>query len=505
MASSRLEVQKIILSDKLTALINTPHVRFDEINAALDEELRTVSGGRALDQLTDFIHLVSFIKAKHFSNPIRALQLFADKETPPETRKALIKAIGMAPERDDRIYDIVCLLAQNDKLVRYFDMTHLTPLRFAMREREDSYVEEHSAWYLAFDLFGLCKKLPHELIPLVAKLLSATYPSTEDLQALELFFNYLDKFKLLQNEIIAAMLPQLKNKKSIENLQSLLIYLQQNDLLKPQILEYTLPLLHQLDALKIFFSVYSEELRSAKSCQETLEKLPPYCQLSLLEESSFDDVVTTNTPLHLAVIQRNLFSLNQALHLANAKFLLATSYDNTALVLACKLADKQSAQLILSRMRELGCDVNQADHHGMTALHWARFYHFDDLATELIAAGAKEELKATNGKNSIYFSKHQFILADFKIEGGSEIIEDNFKLHNCALTDIAFHAEKIALNLKLTNSDEVMDLYQSDERAQIRTSNRFYLFFKTFRPRLVDWLEKQREMDYQVSHQATPS
>lgn len=47
-----------------------------------------------------------------------------------------------------------------------------------------------------------------------------------------------------------------------------------------------------------------------------------------------------------------------------------------------------------------------------------------------------------------------------------------------------------------------MSLYQSDEGAQIRSSNRFYLFFKTFRPRLIEWLGKQRELDFQ-SDQAT--
>lgn len=132
MASSPFQVKKIILSDKLRTLIKTPHVCIDDINAVLDAELNTVPGGKALDQLTDFIHLVTFIRLKHFSDPIRALQIFADKNTTPETAKALVKAIRMAPAQDDKIYELICILAQNEKLARYSDIAHVTPLRFAM-------------------------------------------------------------------------------------------------------------------------------------------------------------------------------------------------------------------------------------------------------------------------------------------------------------------------------------------------------------------------------------
>ncbi|HHF7375297.1 Dot/Icm T4SS effector AnkQ/LegA10 [Legionella bozemanae] len=498
MASSQVEVKKILLSDKMIALVNKPDVHFDEIETLVGEELTVVPGGKALDQLTDFIHLVSFIKARRFSNPVLALQVFINENTSQETRKALIKAIGMAPARDDKIYELICFLAKKDTLTRYTQITHVTPLRFTTGEGELEYTEECSDWYLIFDLFGLSKSLPSELIPLIAELLTTTNPSVEDFRTLEKFLKFVERLDLLRNDIIEAMLPQLRYKNSIEKLQTFLGYLQSNDFLHPTILKHTLPLLHHLDALKIFFNAYLQELKSVGSCQETLRKLTPFCQLSLPEKGSYDDVVSTNTPLHQAIIERNLFNLEHALSLANSKLLLATSYDNTALLLACKLADKEAAKHILEKMRELKCNVNQTDHHGMTALHWARFYHFDDLSMELIEAGANEELKATNGKNCAYFVKHQFTLTDFKIEG-REIVDDFFKLKNCALTDIAFHADKIALNLKLTTSKEVMDLYHNDEIAQIRSSNRFFLFFKTFRTRLVEWLGKQRELDYQSS------
>ncbi|QLZ67902.1 ankyrin repeat domain-containing protein [Legionella sp. PC1000] len=501
MASSQVEIKKIILSDKIIALINKPDVLFDELDALVGEELQVVQGGEALDQLTDFIHLVSFIKAKQFSNPVSALRLFINENTSQESRKALIKAIMMTPARDDKIYELICFLAQKNKLARYAQITHVTPFRFSRHEGDLQYTEEYSEWYLIFDLFGLCKNLPSELIPLMAELLTTVNYSGEDLRTLEQFLKFVGKLDLLRKDIIEEMLPQLRYKKSIEKLQSFLGYLQSNDLLHPTVLKHILPLLHHLDALNIFFNVYLHELQSVGSCEETLERLNLFCRLSLPAKGSYDDVVPTNTPLHQAIIDRNFFNLNQALDLANPKLLLATSYDNTALLLACKLADKEAATHILEKMRALKCSVNQTDNHGMTALHWARFYHFDDLSRALIEAGAHEELKATNGKNCTYFAKHQFTLTDFKIEG-REIVEDFFKLKNCALTDIAFHADKVALNLKLTTSKEVMDLYQNDEMAQVRSSNRFCLFFKTFRTRLIEWLGKQRELDYQSNSPA---
>lgn len=500
MASSERNVKKILFNDKITALVNKPDVHFDEIDALLGEELSLTSPGRALEQLTDFLHLVSFIKAKRFSNPIGALRLFTDKNTNLDTRKALVKAMRLAPEQDDKIYDLICFLAQNNQLVRYSELSHVTPVRFSMDRGDSVYIEEYSEWYLIFDVFGLCKSLPHRLIPLLAELLK-TNCSGEDLLALGAFFKFIDKLGLLQKEIIEPMLPLLRYKNSIEKLQSLLTYLRDNDLLNPNILEHILPLLIHLNALKNFFAIYLNELKSIESSQDTLKILNLYCQLSVYDQDSYDDQVPTNTPLHLAIIERNPFKLQHALSMANPKFLLATSYENTALLLACKLADKEAAKHILNKMRELDCTVNHADSQGMTALHWSSFYHFDDLSMELIAAGAKEELKAANGKKSEYFAKHQFTLDDFKIEG-REIIEDFFKLKNSVLTDITFHADKIALNLKLTTSEELMSLYQSDEGAQIRSSNRFYLFFKTFRPRLIEWLGKQRELDFQ-SDQAT--
>lgn len=503
MASSQLQVKKIILSDKLTALINSPDVRFDEVDAAIDVELHNVSAGVALDQFTDFLHLASFIKTKRFSDPMRALQIYVASDTTPETRKAMIQAIRMSSASDDKIYELICLLAKKNKLERYTQITKVTPLRFTMSRGDREYTEEHSDWHLIFELFGLCKTLPPDLIPLIAELLSTAYPSAEDLQLLDNFFKFMKQVDLLRKDIIEVMLPKLKYKSELDKLQLFLSYLQSQDLLLPGVLKRTLPLLEtNLDTIKTFFNIYQDEIKAVSSRQETLEKLALFCQLSRRDMESYDDIEPANTPLHQAIIDRNHYNLNYALRMANSKLLLATSYSNTALILACKLADKEAAKQILQKMLELHCDVNQADNHGMTALHWARFYHFDDLCIELVAAGAKEELIASNGKNSTYFAKHPFTLTDFIIDGErGEIIEGSFKLRNCALTDIAFHADKIALNLKLATSKEVTRLFESSESAQIRSSNRFSLFFKAYRSRLVDWLDKQRSLE----HESSPS
>ena len=131
----------------------------------------------------------------------------------------------------------------------------------------------------------------------------------------------------------------------------------------------------------------------------------------------------------------------------------------------------------------------------MTALHWAHFYHFNDLIAELIAAGANPQLKTLSGKSPKYFSEHSFTLEDLKIEG-KDIIEDAFKLKNNALTDVAFHMDKIVCHLKLATPDEIKSLFLENESAQIRAANRFYLFFKTFRTRLIEWQGKHQHMGY---------
>ncbi|KTD05430.1 ankyrin repeat-containing protein [Legionella gratiana] len=497
MSLSESEVRKISFMDKVARLAHKPGIQVNEIEALLDEELSIVSAGKGLTLLTDLIHLVSFVTMKHFSNPISAIQLFVNENTTRETRKALITAIRMAPKEEDKIYDFICLLAQKNQLSRYTELARVSPLRFYISE-EERY--EYNEWYLIFDLFGLCKNIPHELIPLIARNFTITTPSAEDLLALRTFFEMMSQFHLLKLEIIEPMLPHLYYKDSIEKLQALLLKLSRMELLKPDVLAAAFPLLNHMDALNLFFTIYQEELLLDSSRPAILEQLSTYCQLSLPNKDSYDDVVPTNTPLHQAIIDRNYDNLKRALDLANTKLLLATSYENTALTLACKLADETAATLILTKMHELGCDVDQADHHGMTALHWARFYRFNNLSIDLITAGANPELMTLNGKNSEYFAKHTFLLMDFQIESGREIIEDYFKLKNSALTDVAFHAEKIALNLKLTSRDEIMALYHADDTAQLRSSNRFYLFFKVFRTRLVEWLARQNELELSPQH-----
>ncbi|STY28420.1 ankyrin repeat-containing protein [Legionella wadsworthii] len=498
MGASRIESTKIILSQNIMVSITKDHVDYDEIEALLSRELKTIPAGKAMDYVTDMIHLVSFMKTKQFSNPKWALQIFIDDATSKETRQGLVQAMRMAPESHDPIFNLICRLAETNHLSRFTQISHVTPLRFLIHEGDREHIEEYEEWYLIFDLFGLCKNLPADSIPLVEKLLTTTYLSSEDLLSVEQFFKSLEKFHMLDKKILEPLLPLMTNKNSIENLRLFFVFLGNVELLNLNLFRAIEPFLTQVRALHIFFQNYLLEIKSAESQEETLNKLGEFCRLSLPKKGSYDDVVVTNTPLHQAIIDRDPGNLKHALSFANHQLLLATSYDNTALLLACKLADKKAALLILEQMQQLKCDVNQQDFYGMTALHWARFYHFDDLSAALVSAGADETLKTKNGKKSAYFARHQFTIEDFKIEG-REIIEDSFSLTNKSLTDIAFHADKIALNLKLTSPKELAELYQGDEGAQIRSSNRFYLFFKTFRFRFVEWLEKQRALDYPSS------
>ena len=497
MSASEAALKKSTFFDRIIKIINNPPVYLNEIEKWLDAELQHAPGG-CLDQVTELIHLVHILKTKQCSNYIFALQVYTAERTAPESRKALITAIMMMPGQDDKTCNLICHLAQENALERYTQISHLPPVRFYQENsfNNEYRYDEYKEWYLLFELFSICKITPHETIPLIAHWLITNTPSTQDLHAFLKLLQMMNGTELLRSEIIEKTIPYLKNKTSIEQVESFFLKLQRNNLLKPELLEQVLPLLKHIQVIDAFFSFYEEELKSPLSRNSILRRLTPYYQMLLPADKSYDDHVITNTPLHQAVIDGNTRNLEYALSFANRKLLTHTSYENTALVLACKVANKPAAQRILAKMQELECDVNQADHHGMTALHWAKFYHFDDLADDLIRAGANEKLKAANGKNCDYFYHCKFKLSDFKIEG-PEIIEDAFKLKNCALTDLSFHMDKIALNLKLASQIEIDDLYAHSGAARYRSANRFLLFFKTFRSRLVNWLEEQQDISHQ--------
>ncbi|HAT8900042.1 TPA: Dot/Icm T4SS effector AnkQ/LegA10 [Legionella pneumophila] len=496
MAATIPHIETITFTDWFLAIIDTPDIPIDEIEIRVAEGFKRKLTERQFQQLTELIHLISFIKHKKISNPTLALRIYVDENTSSLSRTALVEAVRMLPPEDNKTYELAAYLAQKNKLERYTNITKVPPLQIY---QGDGVFEQYDEWILLFELFGLTQATPSDFIPAIAHLLIIKNFGIPDLRALSKFMSTAHKLGILSQNFMNNMTPHLCNGQIIEKYESLLLKLQINDLLNKEILETIYSLIKQLDALDAFFSLYHEELSHDSTLSFLREILPSFCVMSRPSKESYDDQVSTNTPLHLAVIESDKANLERTLAFANRNLLIKSSYENTALLLACKLADKESARLILAKMQELGCDVNQKDHHGMTALHWANFYHFDELIRELEVAGADPKLKAANGKTCEYFYQHQFTMNDLKLNG-KEIIDGEFKLSECALTDIAFHMDKIALNLKLTTPSEIAELYARDEMAQIRSSNRFYLFFKLFRPKLINWLEKQNGLEPQVTY-----
>lgn len=502
MSASASVIKKKILHDKLILIINRESIQLDEIDQIVQEELHYYGSNPEmvsyeLDLLTHLGHLVSFIRQRQFTNPLWALRIFLDKNTRPETNKALISAILMTQEKDYKSYEVICRLAQENKLEYYTNICMVPPVHIYRNSEHDEY-DEFKEWYFLFELFSLTRVAPPELIPIIADWLIKTPPSIMDFNAVINILNSMSGTLVVHQKIFKEIISCFHSTKLIETLESIFKFLQNNNLLHEEVLQLVLSRLEHINSIWTFFTVYHLELQQKHTQLSTLEFLPLYCQLNQVSAESYDDNISSNTPLHLSVIERNRANLETSLSLANHKLLIRTSYENTALLLACKLGDRAAARLILAKMRELDCDVNQKDSHGMSALHWACFYHFDDLIEELRVAGANDQLKNTDGKDCFFFYHHRFTLRDFK-KNGREIIDGEVKLENPGLTDICFHMEKIALNLNLTTPDEVMSLYHHDELAQIRSASRFKLFFLAFRLRLVDWLEKQHGSEAQTT------
>ncbi|RUR20339.1 ankyrin repeat domain-containing protein [Legionella sp. km535] len=505
MSASASVIKKKILHDKLILIINREFIQLDEIDQIVQEELHYYGSNPdmvsyELDLLTHLGHLVSFIRQRQFTNPLWALHIFLDKNTRPETNKALISAILMTQEKDDKSYEVICRLAQENKLEYYTNISMVPPVRIYRRSEHDEYDEydEYTEWYFLFELFSLTRIAPPELIPIIADWLIETTPSIMHFSAIINFLNTMRGTLVVHQKIFKELMSCFHSTAQIETLESVFKFLLKHDLLHEKVLQLVISRLEHINSIRTFFTVYHLELQQNHTQLSILEFLPLYCQLTQVSAESYDDKISSNTPLHLSVIERNRANLETSLSLANHKLLIRASYENTALLLACKLGDRAAARLILAKMRELDCDVNQQDSHGMSALHWACFYHFDDLIEELRVAGANDQLKNTDGKDCFFFYHHRFTLRDFK-RNGREIIDGEVKLENPGLTDLCFHMEKIALNLNLTTPDELMTLYRSDELAQIRSASRFQLFFLAFRTRLVDWLEKQHGSEAQAT------
>lgn len=486
-SSSVMEVST--LQDRLLLTVNKPSVQPDEIDSAILDEFENASNNRSMDILTDLGHLTSFIRIREFTNPVLALQTYLAATTSLTTRKALVTAILMTSIKDNVSYELICHLARHNKLERFTKIIHVPPVRYYQDNGE---FEEHKAWYLLFELFSLCRISPRHLTKTMAEWIIKTEPELQELIAMRSLLTNTKNPIVLTTESFELITAYSHGQTMIKKIEILLLKLHQSKVLHPHILAVILPLLCHIDSVSAFISIFHLELQNQDTCPALLDQLPLYCQMAQSPESSYDDKVLTNTPLHQSIIDRNIKNLSITLSYANSTLLLSKSYENTALLLACKLADEKAARLILIKMIELRCNVNQPDSYGMTALHWASFYHFDELITELVAAGANEGLENTNGKNCSYFYHHKFTIDDFKRKQG-EIIDGTFKLKNTSITDISFHMDKIALNLKLISPEELMNLYTENPLAQLRSANRFQLFLSSFRDKLVYWLSKKEE------------
>ncbi len=276
----------------------------------------------------------------------------------------------MLPPENNKTYELVCRLAQKNKLDQYTDITKVPPLHIY---QGDGVLERYDDWILLFELFDLTQITRGDLIPFLADLLSSKNFDATELRALSKFIKTLDKLGIVSQNFMEKISPHLRNRKNIEQYESFFLKLQVNGLLTEKILEAIYPLLHQLDALEHFFCLYRQELLHDNTPSLLSDTVQSFCNMSIPSKVSYDEPVSTNTPLHLAVIEGNLEHLVRTLAFANRNLLIKCSCENTALLLACKLADKEAARLILAKMQELGCDVNQRDHHGMTALHWLIF------------------------------------------------------------------------------------------------------------------------------------
>merc|ERR1712062_138510 len=78
---------------------------------------------------------------------------------------------------------------------------------------------------------------------------------------------------------------------------------------------------------------------------------------------------------------------------------------NTALHVACRDGQTETAQLIIQNSKEFGIDLNAKNNHGWTALHWACFYGRTEIV-QMILKNWKEfgiDIKAqdNHGKTAL--------------------------------------------------------------------------------------------------------
>lgn len=263
MAATIPHIETITFTDWFLAIIDTPDIPIDEIEIRVAEGFKRKLTERQFQQLTELIHLISFIKHKKISNPTLALRIYVDENTSSLSRTALVEAVRMLPPEDNKTYELAAYLAQKNKLERYTNITKVPPLQIY---QGDGVFEQYDEWILLFELFGLTQATPSDFIPAIAHLLITKNLGIPDLRALSKFMSTTHKLGILSQSFMNNMTPHLCNGQIIEKYESLLLKLQINDLLTEEILEVIYPLLNQPDALDAFFHSIMKNHRTTALC-----------------------------------------------------------------------------------------------------------------------------------------------------------------------------------------------------------------------------------------------
>jgi CubicO group peptidase (beta-lactamase class C family) len=103
-------------------------------------------------------------------------------------------------------------------------------------------------------------------------------------------------------------------------------------------------------------------------------------------------VQSTNTSLHIAVLQGNLETVKKILK-SGSNLNEKDQYGSTPLIIAATFGKSDIAQLLI----EEGADLNIPNNQGSTPLHIAAFFCYQDIVEALLSKGADKSLRNNDG------------------------------------------------------------------------------------------------------------
>jgi hypothetical protein len=219
--------------------------------------------------------------------------------------------------------------------------------------------------------------------------------------------------------------------------------------------------------------------------------------------------VAENTPLHLAILEPDQERVIELLHATDEatliKWLKSQPLTNTPLLLAMKTgAFRVAAELILLH-RQYQISLDNQDGRGMTALHWAAFFRNQELITLLLECGANNSLKASGGINrgellaidvyqnqdyikrltelSSLLTNKRVVIKEFSSRA-QQAYYDNFIDTTQEISDVAYHMDRICINLLLLSTDNFLELSQ----LHLSSLNYFAACFAQGLPKLAKYL-----------------